>query len=389
MSAFNHTVTEREVHDEAHGLLLKYFQFKDYGVKCSASMLVSLVLYGATRLVSLSAACRRLVGAPSDETARQALLATLPSEMRRLVLQANAGLASRLPKALWKRPCMIAIDLFEVAYYGRTNKDSSDVCRRKAKEGTTRAYKYVSAYVVRKGHRFTLAVVPVERGYALPEVLEQLLAEIERLGLKVRFLLLDREFFKADVVRYLQEARRPFLMPVMHRGRAPKDPAKAKSTRRFLTWRKSGWSSHTWSSKGTTVKVPICVSRREYINKQNRRQFQVLVFAYWGIKPSSTTWVRETYRKRFGIETSFRQVHQARLRTTTIDPLRRFLFVALALIIRNLWAWLLLVRLARHGKVQTMSLPFIDMLATICQFVETVLQVVAIWHVPKPALVQS
>ena len=57
-------------------------------------------------------------------------------------------------------------------------------------------------------------------------------------------------------------------------------------------------------------------------------------------QPRSPLWLADTYRLRFGIETSYRQLHQGRIRTSTRDPQRRYLFVALALILRNLWVWL-------------------------------------------------
>jgi putative transposase len=50
--------------------------------------------------------------------------------------------------------------------------------------------------------------------------------------------------------------------------------------------------------------------------------------------------VRESYRQRFGIETSYRQMEQARIRTSTRDPLLRLLYVGVALILRNVRAWL-------------------------------------------------
>lgn len=45
------------------------------------------------------------------------------------------------------------------------------------------------------------------------------------------------------------------------------------------------------------------------------------------------------YRQRFGIETSYRQVQEAGIKTTTRNPTLRLLFVGIALILRNLWVW--------------------------------------------------
>jgi IS4 transposase len=51
-------------------------------------------------------------------------------------------------------------------------------------------------------------------------------------------------------------------------------------------------------------------------------------------------WVKDTYRRRFGIETSYRQMNQCRIRTTTKKFHVRFLYAAIGLLLRNLWVWL-------------------------------------------------
>ena len=54
----------------------------------------------------------------------------------------------------------------------------------------------------------------------------------------------------------------------------------------------------------------------------------------------SCAWVRETYRARFGIESSYRQMNQARGRTSTRRPELRLLYAGIALVLRNEWVWL-------------------------------------------------
>jgi putative transposase len=51
-------------------------------------------------------------------------------------------------------------------------------------------------------------------------------------------------------------------------------------------------------------------------------------------------WIRATYRSRFGIESSYRQAHQARIRTSSRKPALRLLFMGVALVLRNVWVWL-------------------------------------------------
>jgi hypothetical protein len=143
------------------------------------------------------------------------------------------------------------------------------------------------------------------------------------------------------VVRYLQAARHPFLMPVVCHGRSPKQPGGPTGSYVFRTWKKSGWSEYTLTdAKKRTATVSICVKCRNYRGQCKRHGRQALVYAYWGFRPASPDAVFTTYRLRFGIETSYRQMHEGRIRTTTRRPEVRLLYVGIALVLRNLWVWL-------------------------------------------------
>ena len=86
--------------------------------------------------------------------------------------------------------------------------------------------------------------------------------------------------------------------------------------------------------------MSICVVCRNYAGRWNRHGRQPLVYAYWGIVPRTYQWVFQTYRLRFGIEASYRQMHQGRIRTSTRRPILRLLYVGIALVLRNMWVWL-------------------------------------------------
>ena len=63
------------------------------------------------------------------------------------------------------------------------------------------------------------------------------------------------------------------------------------------------------------------------------------MYAIWKVRRTPRE-IREEYRKRFGVETSYRQMNQARIKTCTRDPRLRLLFVGIALVLRNVWVWL-------------------------------------------------
>ena len=60
--------------------------------------------------------------------------------------------------------------------------------------------------------------------------------------------------------------------------------------------------------------------------------------------------IHHHYRKRFGIETSYRLKNQCRIRTTTKNPVVRFLFVGIAFILVDLWVYLMWTYVSRPRK---------------------------------------
>ena len=239
----------RPVHRLAAEHLQAHLKFKDYKRKTSAQVLWSLLLAAAARITSLSDACQRLDDAPSDETARKALLATLP-DYATLQRQLNAALAGHLPKTLRKHLQRLAIDLTLIPYHGQPFRDLEEIYRGQAKDGTSHFHAYATAYVVRKGQRYTVALTGVKKGEPLKEVVQRLLRQAASVGVRPRLLLLDRGFYSVAVVRYLQAARYPFLMPVVCHGRSPKQPGGPTGSYVFRTWKKSGWSDATpWPTR--------------------------------------------------------------------------------------------------------------------------------------------
>jgi putative transposase len=112
-----------------------------------------------------------------------------------------------------------------------------------------------------------------------------------------------------------------------------------------------------------------------------------------GVKPNS---VVETYRSRFGIESSYRQMNQARLRTCSRSPELRLLAVALAkrlrrsfaFLLRNLWAlcrWMTLVRSRPSRPSGKSDFRFRTLLRWISRMVETRLALQTAIELPTPS----
>ena len=201
-----------------------------------------------------------------------------------------------------KRPLRLGVDLTLLPYYGQHSLESREIYRSQAKCGTNSFFAYATAYLVLQGQRFTLAVTPVMRSECLKEVLQELLLLVSKAGLKPGLLLLDRGFYSVAVIRYLQRARRPFLMPVVCHGRKADHRKGPSGSNVFKQEKKSGWFRHTLKDgKKDKATVWICVKRARWVDRHGRRKSDTWVYAYSGITPAGRLGegdVPETVRDR-------------------------------------------------------------------------------------------
>jgi len=332
------TLTSAHLQHQAATRLQAALHLRDYGSCCPVATLLAVVFAACCRLCSLFAATRRLRDAPSFETLRQALYANLPD---RDVLEdrLNQALRAGWPRRLTQRRQRLAIDLILVPYHGQPESDERELYRSQVKSGTSHFHAYATAYLIRAGQRFTLALTFVPQGQKLERVLQRLLQRCRRGGVRPGLLLLDRGFWTVGVIRYLQAARCPFLMPVIARGRRADSPAGPGGTRVFWSYRRGGWGRYTLrqTGGGRTATVSIAVHVRNRAGRRGRHGREHLVYAYWGWQPKSVAGVSDVYRQRFGIESSYRQVNEARAVTCTRCVRVRLFLVGVALLLRNLW----------------------------------------------------
>ncbi len=338
-SRTSHTISSREVHQWAVEWLVQARLIADHGWLCTATVVWSIVLRAAARMTSIYAACRDLADAPSDQALFNALNDGLPKTLRVLERRLNESLTGHLSRAMRRRAWELAIDWHLVPYYGEPHASRNEIYYGKPRQGTKKFHAYATACIVLYGQRYTLALTWVRRHETTVTALSRLIARIRELGLKIRYLLLDRAFFNVPVTEYLQAEQIPFLMPAMFRGRKPKK-GRPKTGLHWIKRQPAGWYSHTLKNGKRQVSIRVCVAYRTHKNrKDGKRVQQKLLFGAWHVHGSPTE-IRSLYRTRFGIETSYRQLRQARIYTCTRDPRLRLVFVAVALMLRNLWVWI-------------------------------------------------
>jgi len=303
--------------------------------------LMRVLVFAAASRVSVHQACEQLERAPSGPTVL-GNLASQFSDLDALEGHLNDLLARLLPTGLGKRGRRVAVDLVALPYHGTVDEaHHGEVCRSKAKGGTTHFFTYATAYAVVRGRRYTLAMCRVRAKQSMDHVLRTLLARLVTLGIRIKLLLLDRGFYSVRVIHDLITCEWPFIMPAVKRGKKPTTAGGPTGTYALAAEKQSRWTPYTLkSAKEGQVAFDLAVVCHNTRGQRGRHQREALLYATWGVRHRPLNWIRSTYRSRFGIESSYRQSHQARIRPSSRKPTLRLLFIGVALVLRNVWVWL-------------------------------------------------
>lgn len=320
--------------------LVGCLQLRDYKKSVPKALLARLLLLCAANRPSLSFNAQHCAKAASDESVRLALRFSLPDTAVPLLGRLLGALDGLVPKALKRRPRPCALDLHERPYYGDGATAGTTGGQRQA--GTNRFWCYATLAVLTRGLRLTVGLCQVDRRQSLAAAVQALVEQAKERGVRIRWLLLDRGFYDAQVARYLQGQGIAFALPLIRRG----DAVRQTGTQRFFAAGCAcGWHDYSWVARprqrddatgkkakqeAFTVAARVCVYRP--------RPDKTWAFLAWGIDWDPALLARR-YRRRFGIESGYRQLGQALAATTSTDQRVRLLYVGLALLLRQFWAF--------------------------------------------------
>jgi putative transposase len=341
-------LTDEEVLEHARNGLEEHLALEADGYKCSTEGVLDVLLGVTVNRGTLESVCADLVGIPDPETIRGYLNEQLTVErLPELQQQLNAALAQEIPKRVWRQESDIAIDLHDRPYYGNAPEEEALWVRGSAKKGTTRFHRVATAYVILNGMRFTLAICFFLPGDTKVKMLGTLLNRVRSLELPIRRLLLDRGFASIDVMTHLEQWGLPTVIACPIRG-------KTGGTRALCQGRKSYRTQHEFSNAKQSFVADLAVCRafttaRRTGRMKRRATWLIFILIHIDLPPRQ---VRRMYRRRFGIETSYRCAAQVRGWTTSRNPAYRFLLLGLSFFVTNVWLRLrwLFTQVPRRGR---------------------------------------
>lgn len=191
---------------------------------------------------------------------------------------------------------------------------------------------------------------------------------------------MDRGFFNVSVIRWLKALDIVFTMPAIRRG-------KQKGIKQLLKGKKSYKTTYTMTKdKDNSVTFDLWIICKYKKGKRGKHGVEYFAYVVNKVK-TNLDYIHEDYRKRFGIESSYRMKNVCRIRTNNKNPVLRLLFVGISFLLINIWVNLLWFRISkkrRGGRLIYRKLFGLkQMLAFLCQAVERKYKVAESIYIPS------
>jgi putative transposase len=312
-------------------LLKDHVKLDVAGYLCTTEVILDVLLKASAESSSIEAASNDLQGAADSNTIREYLNAALDiQELGEQESEMNAALAECIPESMPRTKVEVAIDFHDEPFYGKQANLRAVTCSGQAKKGTTHFIRIASAYVIWRQVRLSLAL-----HYVLPEesaldILKLLLNRLQELGFhQILVLYLDKGFASTKILDHLKERKQPAVIACPIRG-------KEGGTRALCQGRKSYLIDYTFTD-GTSATLALKATLVPDKSGKRRRKWLAFIVIELDWPPEK---VHHEYRRRFGIECSYRILRRVRAMTTSRHPAVRFFLLAVGMILVNAWVFL-------------------------------------------------
>lgn len=345
--------------EDVRGMMLdvmeSHLSVKTEGYRSTTGQTFNLLLKAVAEGSSLEAVCADSCGAVDSNTLREQVNAALPvAQLRQQEGEMNAALQAALPDGMPRGGLEVALDTHDEPFYGKTPGLRDYTCKTRAKAGTSRFFRIASAYVIWREVRLTLALTYMLPDDTLPEVVECLLTRLKAIGLQATVVYLDKGFCSGEIIRYLQRTQQAAVLACPIRG-------KKGGIRAVCQGRGSFTTDYTFTD-GTTARLALVDTRVPDVKtKRKQRKWLAFVLVHLDWTPRQ---VYAKYRRRFGIECSYRLLRQVKVLTNSRNPALRFFLLGLGLLMQNVWVLARWLFTRRPGKGRHKLIPSLLRFAT-------------------------
>lgn len=258
----------------------------------------------------------------------------------------DAVLTEAARNRLFTQPVDVAIDVHDWLYYG--DRDTPHVSRTDPDRGTDSAYKFATVCIVDPSARLTLGWVALdsEETDELAEAIRQLVSQAREF-VDINRVYLDRGFYRVHLALTLEELGVEFVI------RAPQ----TRKVQRFIADHDEDTFVSEYEMARSNPPTGRTTVRLVVVPHRSREDDHFCLVTNRDVTRDVTQPLAEAYRRRWGIETSYRKVTEFLPKTASPTFSVRLFYFLLAVALYNLWVLTNLLLTADRTVGRTPVLP--------------------------------
>jgi 2-phospho-L-lactate guanylyltransferase (CobY/MobA/RfbA family) len=330
------SLSETAVLEVARSRIGRFLPLQAEGYACTTEQLLDVLVAVSANKDTIEQVCADLQLKVGAETIRGYFNQQLKVEnLFELQESVNLALQANVSSGLKRQKLEVAIEFHDQPFYGKSEQAEGLWVGAEAKNGTTKVYRVATLYVIKNGHRLTLGIKFVLPDETAKEIVEYLLKQLRRVEIEARVVYLDRGFASIEITRYLKSIKQTAIIACPIRGTTG-------GLKALCVGRKSYRTKHVFKSafRGAEEAEMAMFKTFTISKKKGRKVRKVKWLAYILVgcdEKMSAKKVKENYRKRFGIEASYRCARKVRGWTTSANTAYRFVLIGMSFLLTNIW----------------------------------------------------
>ena len=276
--------------------------------------------------------CRR-PRTPTGEWIRDAAARADPEETRRRFEEMVSSQIEQLRETGMLRgseTVTAAIDMHLIPRYDK--KYGAELVRAKHKNGTHVFERYITLHCVDGGRRLALGVACIFALEDMADFVRRIIESAERAGAKIGTVMMDREFFSAEVMATIDEMGTGYLVPCRNTDTA------VCALEEFAAGRRGSVSESVIIGGCRQVQYTMLIVKRKKRGKgESKNGEPVPREAYIGFATNRPGTDLDSYGNRWGIETSYRMIDGVWSKTHSKNPAVRLLYFVYSVAVFNAW----------------------------------------------------
>ena len=223
-----------------------------------------------------------------------------------------------------------AIDMHLIPRYDK--KYGAELVRAKRKNGTHVFERYITIHCVDNGRRLALGMAHMPALEDTADFVRKVIESAVRAGARIDTIMMDREFFSADVMAAIDALGIWYLIPCRNTDTV------VCALGEFAAGRRGRVSeSVIVGGDGREVPYTMLIARRKKKRKGSGDGEPAPHEKYIGFATNRPETDPDLYENRWGIETAYRMIEGARIRTHSKNPAVRLLYFAYSVAVFNAW----------------------------------------------------